>query len=95
MHRGYLEACLMLRITTTNAQDSMLLLKLEGKLFEPWIDELQRSIQVPAAMVTLDLSSLSFADAAGVQFLAELIRHGATLQGTSGFISALLHVEQS
>jgi anti-anti-sigma regulatory factor len=84
----------MLRITTT-ATGSTTLLKLEGKLFEPWIDELQRSIQVSPDRLALDLSSLSYADAAGVHALADLIRNGATLQGTSGFISALLHVEQS
>jgi ABC-type transporter Mla MlaB component len=84
----------MLRITTANAQDSTLLVKLEGKLFEPWIAEVERVIQVPAEKVTLDLSSLSFADTAGVQLLAELIRRGATLQRASGFIMALLHVEQ-
>ena len=85
----------MLRITTTVAEGSTTVLKLEGKLFEPWIGELQRSIQVSPDKLTLDLSSLSYADAAGIQVLADLIRNGAAVQGTSGFISALLHVEQS
>jgi anti-anti-sigma regulatory factor len=85
----------MLRIATTVTGGSTTVLKLEGKLFEAWIDELQRSIQVSPDKLTLDLSSLSYADAAGIQVLADLIRNGAAVQGTSGFISALLHVEQS
>jgi anti-anti-sigma regulatory factor len=84
----------MLRIMTTPAEDSTTVLKLEGKLFEPWIGELQRSIQVSSDRLMLDLSSLSYADAAGLRVLADLVRNGATLKGTSGFISALLHVEQ-
>jgi ABC-type transporter Mla MlaB component len=70
-------------------------LKLEGKLLEPWIDELQRSIQVSPDRLTLDLSSLSYADTAGIQLLGELIRNGAKLRGTTGFIAALLNVEKS
>jgi hypothetical protein len=85
----------MLRITTHETADSTVLLRLEGKLFEPWIDELQRSIKVPLKNVRLDLSSLTFADVAGTQALAELIRGGAALGAASGFISALLHMEQS
>jgi anti-anti-sigma regulatory factor len=85
----------MLRITTKANGDSTTTLKLEGKLLEPWIDELRRSIKVSPTHLSLDLSSLSYADAAGVKVLANLIHDGATLQGTTGFIAALLNVEQS
>jgi anti-anti-sigma regulatory factor len=89
------EAISMLRITTTVTEGSATVLKLEGKLFEPWIEELQRSIHVSPDRLTLDISSLAYADAAGLKALAALVRNGATLRGTSGFIAALLHVEQS
>jgi anti-anti-sigma regulatory factor len=85
----------MLRIAITATGDTTIVLKLEGKLLEPWIDELRRSITVSPEHLTLDLSSLSYADAAGVQVLAALVRKGATLQGPSGFISALLNSEPS
>ncbi len=85
----------MLRITTHEADDSVVLLKLEGKLFEPWIAELRRSIQVPHKNLRLDLSALTFADVAGTRVLMDLIRSGATVEATSGFISALLQLEKS
>ena len=34
----------MLRITKQPIDESTILLKLEGKLLEPWIEEMQRSI---------------------------------------------------
>ena len=85
----------MLRITRQPIDDSTILLKLEGKLLEPWIEELQRSINGFTNTIKLDLSALTFADAAGTQVLAELIRNGATLSACSGYISALMHVEKS
>ena len=88
----------MLRITTQSAADpSGVLLKLEGKLLDPWVEELERSINGPLSRpneVRLDLSDLSFADSAGIQVLSRLIRGGATLVGCSGFIAALLQREK-
>ena len=85
----------MLRITRQPIDDSTILLKLEGKLLEPWIEELQRSINGFTKTIKLDLSALTFADAAGMHVLADLIRNGATVSSCSGYISALLHVEKS
>jgi ABC-type transporter Mla MlaB component len=87
----------MLRIVTQSADPSGMLLKLEGKLLEPWVEELERSINSSLGRpsgLRLDLSALLFADTAGVQVLSRLIRGGATLVACSGFIAALLHVEQ-
>jgi anti-anti-sigma regulatory factor len=85
----------MLRITNQPIDESTILLKLEGKLLEPWIEEIKDSINGSQKTITLDLSSLTFADIAGTQLLADLIRHGAKLIACSGFIAALLHVETS
>ena len=85
----------MLRIIRLRTDDAAIVLKLEGKLLEPWIDELRRSIDLSSSAVHLDLSALTFADAAGVQALADLLRHGVALTACSGFIAALLHVEKS
>ena len=85
----------MLRIIKQPIDESTILLKLEGKLLEPWIEEMQRSIIGSANTVKLDLSALTFADAAGVHLLADMIRRGAKLTACSGFVAALLQMEKS
>jgi anti-anti-sigma regulatory factor len=85
----------MLRITRLRSNDATTLLKLEGKLLEPWIEELRRSIDDAPNSVKLDLSALTFADAAGAHALADLLRRGVILTACSGFIAALLHVEKT
>ncbi|MCI0638440.1 MAG: hypothetical protein L0Y72_04665 [Gemmataceae bacterium] len=73
------------------------MLKLEGKLLAPWVDELERSINGSSGRPTaikLDLGALTFADAMGIQILSKLIHGGATLTACSGYIAALLHVEK-
>ena len=88
----------MLRITSHEAGDSTILLKLEGKLLEPWVEELERCARGFLASrnaLKLDLSALVFADAAGAKALLELIRTGASLTACSGYLAALLHVEKS
>jgi len=40
--------------------------------------------------VVLDLSGVTFVDAAGAEALRQLCEHGATIRGCSGFIAALL-----
>ena len=85
----------MLRITTQPIDETSVLLKLEGKLLEPWIEEMQRSINGSVSNIQLDLSALTFADSAGIQALADLIRHGAKLTACSGYVAALLQMEKS
>jgi len=85
----------MLRITRLPIDESTNLLKLEGTLLEPWIEEIKRSVSSSPSAIKLDLSALTFADAAGIKVLANLIRRGAMLAACSGYIAALLHVEKS
>lgn len=85
----------MLRITRQPIDGSTILLKLEGKLLEPWIEEIQCSINDSVNSIALDLSALTFADSAGIQVLADLIRHGAKLTSCSGYVAALLQMERS
>lgn len=82
----------MLRITRQLIGPSTDRLRLEGKLLEPWIEEMQRSVNDSQDSIQLDLSALTYADAAGIEALAELIRDGAVLTACSGYIAALLHV---
>jgi len=86
----------MLRITEV-ANGSGLLLKLEGKLREPWVEELARAAGRPLpeghGPIRLDLLSVTFADDAGVRLLRELLRQGVKIAPTSAFIAALLRLE--
>ena len=68
-------------------------LKLEGKLLEPWIGELKSACgECPGSpdVVCLDLRDLTFVDAAGVRFLADLIHDGARVTACSDFVAAVL-----
>jgi hypothetical protein len=84
----------MLRITTLEGADSRPILRLEGKLLEPWVDEVRRACMVRRPPL-LDLSALTYMDAAGVRFLQELLHEGAAIAACSGFVSALLEGEHS
>ena len=87
----------MLRITEVMDGGSGLLLKLEGKLRDAWVEELARAAGQPRpdgrGPIRLDLSSVTFVDDAGVHLLHELLRQGVEIVAASGFVSALLHPE--
>ena len=84
----------MLRITPT-AGDAEPTLQLEGRLVEPWPAELLRAWREAAVggnRVVLDLSGVTFVDAAGLACLRDLRERGAVLRGCSAFINELLKV---
>jgi anti-anti-sigma regulatory factor len=80
----------MLRITPTDGERT---LRLEGRLVEPWVGELLRAWR-EAAGAGLDLSGVTFVDAAGAEALRQLREQGATIRGCSGFIAELLNREE-
>ena len=82
----------MLRITQT-ISDLNTVLRIEGKLLAPWIDELRTTAETARAggrSLTLDLARLSYADSAGIALLSELVRQGISVSACSGYIAALL-----
>lgn len=85
----------MLRITTVPTNPATPLLKLEGKLMGPWVEELQQVCTATSAPppLCLDLSAVSYVDSAGVALLRGLSRQGVRLVSCSGFIAELLHRE--
>jgi hypothetical protein len=91
------EKFVMLRITEGGDGGSGLRLKLEGKLREPWVEELARAARRPRpegqGPLRLDLSSVTFVDEAGVRLLRELLAEGVEIAANSGFVAALLHLE--
>jgi hypothetical protein len=82
----------VLRISETIGSDAIVL-KLEGKLLEPWTQETRDAIAAARSRnlpVRLDLCDVHFADRAGAQLLHDLLDDGITLSRCSGFISELL-----
>ena len=88
----------MLRITTVGIHTSSPIIKLEGKLLEPWVGEVRRvcaELSASSHNLRLDLAALTFVDAAGRCLLGELLQGHAVLAGCSGFVTALLQGKQS
>lgn len=83
----------MLRITTIQNDSSPAVLKLEGKLLEPWIGELNEACRKTCdqvALATLDLAGLTYVDMPGTIALRDLRRRGITLVGCSPLVAELL-----
>jgi anti-anti-sigma regulatory factor len=83
----------MLRITTKLDDGYPAVLKLEGKLLEPWINELveacRRAVGDDQSAV-IDLSGVSFVDAPAAVAVRELMRRGIGLTGCSPLVARLL-----
>jgi ABC-type transporter Mla MlaB component len=82
----------MLRITRMVGDGSVEVLKLEGTLHGPWVDETHALSAAATSRICLDLSGLAFADEAGAALLRELIRSGASVVGCSSYIAELLQL---
>jgi hypothetical protein len=71
-----------------------IVLKLEGSVKGPWVEELQKAWLASAEMaagepVSIDLRAVSFADGRGRDLLLRMRRQGVSLNGCSSF---LLHI---
>lgn len=85
----------MLRISQHDI-DGTLVVKLEGKLLAPWVEEVRRACDDARAggnEPRLDLSSLLYADHAGVSLLQELHARGARIVARSNYATELLKLE--
>jgi hypothetical protein len=83
----------MLKITTIHDNGGPAILRLEGKLLEPWIGELQeacRRARGRTPQITLDVSGISFVDVPGSIVLRELGRRGIDIRGCSPLVTELL-----
>ena len=86
----------MLRITPGPVDQTPAVVKLEGKLLAPWVEELREACHErgPGQALELDLTDVTYVDAAGIELLQELMRQGVTLRGCSRFVAELLHLEK-
>lgn len=85
----------VLRITTITAKGAPVL-KLEGKLGGPWVDELQDCWKAVAAgthrnAIKIDMRGVSYVDHRGRNLLLLMESEGAALAECSDFIRQLLH----
>jgi hypothetical protein len=83
----------MLRIVRIDTAHGDCLLRLEGRLIGPWVDELRRSCDDAGARanhVALDLVHLSFADRDGLRLLQALTERGIALLNSSPFVAEQL-----
>lgn len=74
----------MLRITCRE-NGSTVLLRLEGRLVGPWVEELRLKVlqlRPSETALEVDISDLSFADDAGEQTLLWLLRIGSKFRGS-------------
>lgn len=80
----------MLRITRRILDHESELITLEGKLIGPWVEELRQVAGSTSRLRKIDVSSLSFADADGLQLLRDILQEGAELTDGTSFVSSLL-----
>ena len=83
----------MLRITRCDRSCAAPTVKLEGKLLEPWVDEVRQLFVGTdgAPFPRLDLAGLTFVDAAGARVLHELVTHGVLIESCAPYVAELLH----
>jgi hypothetical protein len=89
----------MLRITVVDLSDSVVVLRVEGRITGCWVEELRRTCAAHAfaahtfadeVQLSLELSKVSFADAAGTVLLKELRSRGADLIRPTPFVAEQL-----
>lgn len=84
----------MLRITVVESSEIAVTLRVEGRITGPWVEELRTACNVHTfpddVQLSLDLSDISFADAAGIALLRELRNRGAGLIRTTPFLAEQL-----
>jgi hypothetical protein len=84
----------MLRITVQNTSQ-VVLLKLEGSVKGPWVEELRKAWLAATSMangepVNANLSAVSFIDAAGRDLLLRMRKQGVVLTSASSFLRHML-----
>jgi anti-anti-sigma factor len=86
----------MLRITTETASEgkATVILKLDGNISGPWVNELRRACgdargARPIRLV-LDLAEVQFIDSAGIELFRDLASQGVRFSHPSAFVAQQL-----
>ncbi len=87
----------MLRITLTRSEQGDAVVKLEGKLLQPWVAEVRSLFKPTQAgpFPALDLCGVTFVDGPGTDLLRDLLREGVPIESCSAFVAALLHLNET
>lgn len=83
----------MLKITKVQESRSDVLLKLEGKITEPWASLLDHECRLflrQKKSVYLDCSHVDFIDVKGVEILKHFPERHVTLMSAPGFVAEML-----
>lgn len=86
----------MLRISPGDPRESPPLLRLEGKLIGPWVDEFREACEKRSAAggkLNLDLAAVTYVDRPGLELLFEMIAGGTAIIACSALVGELLHKE--
>ena len=86
----------MLKITELSRKGRVRTIKLEGEILEPWVGAVRDACTQRgrrSRRLRLDLAAVTYADAAGVQLLRDLVGEGIEIAACSPFIAELLHPE--
>ena len=86
----------MLKITRLSHKGRGLTIKLEGEILGPWVGAVRDACtkrDQQSGRLGLDLAAVTYADAAGVQLLRDLVGEGIEIAACSTFIAELLHPE--
>ena len=84
----------MLKLTRFSQGVSVLTIKLEGQILGPWVPAMRDACRERgrrSGRLLLDLAAVTYADAAGVQLLRELVAEGVEIAACSGFVGELLY----
>jgi hypothetical protein len=80
----------MLRITVVESSKIAIILRVEGRITGPWVEELRSACNVHTfpedVQLSLELADISFADAAGIALLRELRNRGVGLIRPTPFL---------
>jgi hypothetical protein len=83
----------VLRVFEDDIDDGSHVLRLEGRIVGPWVDELRRSSAGHAGRpgeLVLDLARVSFLDASGVALIRDLAGRGVRVVNSSPFVAEQL-----
>ena len=80
----------MLRISEIESGNGWVVLKLEGSVVGPWVEELRKACETlreREKAVKLDMNDVSYVDRSGVVLLLGLRRQNVLLEGCSPFVT--------
>jgi hypothetical protein len=84
----------VLKVTQLSRRVRVLTIKLEGQLLEPWVSVVRDICQRRGrrtGQLHLDLAAVTYADAAGLHLLRDLLADGVEIAACSSFVFELLH----